>query len=142
MKQQKKDYIYACSVVDAFKVVHASLSGKNMIHVSLYVDRSIPKYSYKIIKEKEIIENFNEIVLSRNCFKLKELDVKLFGQWIRERRKMLGIPKIHVAGYLGISEASLRAYEEGRRIMRIDIFYKILLLYDIENLNLDEMTIK
>ena len=82
------------------------------------------------------------MVLSRKHFKLNELNIKLFSQWIRERRIMLGMPKIHVAEYLGMSKASLRAHEEGRRIRRIDIFFKILLLYNIENLNLDEIIIK
>ncbi len=141
-KQQKNDYINAINVVDAFDVFHASLSVKNMIPVSLYVNYPKPSYVCDIINNQEIIENFDEIVLSKKCFRLKELDIKLFGQWLRDKRKMLGLPKIHVAGYLGISEASLRAYEEGRRIMRIDIFYKVLLLYEVENFDFNEMMMK
>ena len=41
--------------------------------------------------------------------------------------------RAEAARYLEISENTLRSYEDGTRIIRIDIFYKLMQLYEVDD---------
>ena len=56
----------------------------------------------------------------------------MFGIALKERRNNSGIYKAEAARFVGVNARTLRSYEDGKRIIRIDVIYKMVQLYGID----------
>ena len=79
-----------------------------------------------------MLNNWKEIVLDTNHFKLLEIDISKLGKDIKKSREDTGLYRDEAARLLGISPSTLRSYEDGKRIIRIDVIYKMVQLYGID----------
>lgn len=75
-------------------------------------------------------------MLSWTQEKIKSLDKVQIGKAIKEERLFKGMSLKFVAELINISEATLKSYEEGRRLVRLDVVYQLSQIYDI---NIDEL---
>ena len=84
-----------------------------------------------IIWNKNIVENWETIVLSTGDHAFSVFDPVAFGNRLKEIRERRCMYRAEAARYLEMSENTLRSYEDGKHVMRIDTFIKILELYGL-----------
>lgn len=73
-----------------------------------------------------------DVVVNVPSNRLPELDIKEFGRRLKEARLRQGYSRKRAAKILGINEKSLRAYEEGNRVINLIGYKKATQLYDID----------
>ena len=78
-----------------------------------------------------IYENWLEIVFSSKDAVLKEYSMKEIGDFITNARTKAEYSREQAAGVLGISSRTLSRYENGYSYPKIEVFLKMLELYDI-----------
>lgn len=84
----------------------------------------------------KIVRNWSKICFPKINTKIKTLDKKQIGKAIKEQRLFNGYSLKHVADLVQINESTLRSYEEGTRLVRLDVIYKLAQIY---NLNTDTL---
>lgn len=53
------------------------------------------------------------------------------GKVIKQERLFQGLPLKFVAELINISEAALKSYEDGKRLVGLDVIYKLSQIYDV-----------
>lgn len=87
----------------------------------------IPPYSLLTgFEVRFIYEKWLEIVGNSRLNQLYEITNERVGKVIKEQRKLLCLSRVQVAGVVGISTETLKAYENGTRTLPFDIYYKLV----------------
>ena len=134
LSMDTEEYKAAKKICRQYKVLLASLDKKQRkIFENTIMSKKAIHYSDKEerIAFSVIFGNWKEICFPENKFQLKTIDKKQLGERITALRKMNGYTREQVASFVGINAASLKAYENGERMMRFDVAYKLAQVYEI-----------
>ena len=74
--------------------------------------------------------------LNDNLIYIHNLDVKKLGELLREARNKKYLSVNSVSDFLGLTESSIRNYENGRRTPGINVLYALCEIYNIEIMDL------
>lgn len=77
-------------------------------------------------------ERWLEVVANFKLNKVKEITNKEVGNAIKDAREYRGLNRAQVAGVIGIGQDTLKCYEEGRRTLPFDVYYKLIQIFDID----------
>ena len=129
-------------IIQNYRTFMASLSDeeKHLID-NFYKHQGVIEQS-NIYFNGNIIENWELIVLNDNRHKLEELNIPSFAKFIKSKREDAGFYRAEAAKYLKISPSTLKSYEEGTRCMPLNIWFKICQLYEIDNDDMSELSLK
>lgn len=78
-----------------------------------------------------IYEKWLEIVGDSRLNKLEEITNEEVGKVLKEQRELLCLSRLQVAGVVGISTETLKAYENGTRTLPFGIYYKLVQFMNI-----------
>lgn len=70
----------------------------------------------------ELYEKWLEIVGNSRLNQLEEITNEEVGKVLKDQRELLYLSRVQVAGVIGISTETLRAYESGTRTLPFDIY--------------------
>ena len=73
-----------------------------------------------------IYERWLEIVANSKLNQLAEITNEEVGKALKKAREDLCLSRAQVAGVIGISSDTLKAYENGKRTLPFDMFYKLI----------------
>ena len=79
-----------------------------------------------------IFERWMKVVANFKLNKLEEITNKEVGNAIKVAREYRGLNRAQVAGVLGIGQDTLKCYEEGRRTLPFDIYYKLIQIFEFD----------
>lgn len=71
-------------------------------------------------------EKWLEIVANSKLNQLAEITNEEVGKALRKARETLCLSRAQVAGVVGISAETLKSYENGKRTLPFDVFYKLI----------------
>ena len=133
------EYYDALEIVHQYVVIQAAISLDALIMLEDYL---IPGRSYDYNNKNhaladEIYHTWQEVCFPKNRPKLKELDSFMIGHRLRIARKENNISAQKAADLVGINPKTLYAYEEGHRMVKLEVLYKLLQIYDI---TMEELT--
>ena len=97
-----------------------------------------PKYSdYNVNNNLIIIKsNWRKICFPNTKQKLKTINKSEIGKFLKQERLFQGWSLKFVAELINISEVTLKSYEDGNRLFRLDVIYKLTQIYDM---SIDEL---
>lgn len=78
---------------------------------------------------KTIYNHWEETVFPNGVSRIKTVDIMSVAKTINGLRKNAGYNREEVAGLLNISVATLRKYEDGKSLVRLDILVSMLQIY-------------
>ncbi len=78
-----------------------------------------------------ILENWQEICFPGRKYQLKTITKEQIGEKIKALRISCGYTRKQVADITGICEATLKAYENGDRMLRLDVAYLLAQVYEL-----------
>ena len=132
--EEKDKYCEAKEIVNEYKVFISSLNKIDRQYFDEFIKTGkISEYELKKY-HPEILENFELIVLNSNKHNLKDIDLKILGSELKELREDNSFYRVEAARYLNISDRTLESYEEGTREISINIFYKLIQLYEVSDI--------
>lgn len=121
-------------IVAEYKIFICSLNDDD----KAYLEESVRKgyFTYHLNRlHPEILENWKIIVIDSKKHHLLEVDIKQFGIALKSRRQECGLYRNEAARYAGINARTLRCYEDGEREISIISFYKLMQLYEVEDIS-------
>lgn len=74
----------------------------------------------------ELYQKWLEIVGNSRLNKLEEITNEEVGKVLKDQRELMCLSRVQVAGVIGISPETLKAYENGTRTLPFDIYYKLV----------------
>ena len=132
--ENKEKYSEAKEIVNEYKVFISSLNKIDRQYFDEFIKTGkISEYELKKY-HPEILENFELIVLNSSKHNLKDIDLKILGSRLKELREDSSFYRVEVARYLNISDRTLESYEEGIREISINMFYKLIQLYEVSDI--------
>ncbi len=129
---EEEEYQKSVQIVRQYQILLASLSEQEQLFLEEYLienkDYPIyhPTYSQYI---KLIYENWEQICFPRNHSNIKTIDRVQLGKTIKLLRENCGLSRKQVSELLQINDKTLSAYENGERLVKIDILYGMSQLY-------------
>lgn len=132
--EERDKYIESKEIVNEYKVFISSLNEKDKKFFNDFINTGTMCEGDLYQKHPEIIDNWETIVLNHNKHNLKEIDLKLLGHKLKELRELNGFYRVEVARFLSISDKTIEAYEEGIREIPITKFYKLMQLYEVDDI--------
>lgn len=81
---------------------------------------------------KYMYERWLEVVASFRLNQLEEITNKEVGAAIKAARKFRCMNRAQLSGVLGIGQDTLKCYEEGRRTIPFDVYYKLMQIFDLD----------
>ena len=132
-------YEAAQKICRQYKVLLASL---DKYERKLFENRIMKSKAIRFsVKEERIafgiiFENWQEICFPGRKYQLKTITKEQIGEKIKVLRINCGYTRKQVADITGISEATLKAYENGDRMLRFDVAYLLIQVYET---TLDEL---
>lgn len=90
---------------------------------------------YGLCHEPEIdfmFERWLEVVANTKLNSLEEISNKEVGAAIKKARLLRCMNRVQVAGLIGIGVNTLKCYEEGRRTLPLDVYYKLIQLFEFD----------
>ena len=132
--EERDKYIESKEIVNEYKVFISSLNEKDKKFFNDFINTGTMCEGDLYQKHPEIIDNWETIVLNHNKHNLKEIDLKLLGYKLKELRELNGFYRVEVARFLSISDKTIEAYEEGNREIPITKFYKLMQLYEVDDI--------
>lgn len=126
---QREDFKEADRIVREFWLLRCAVTENERDLLEKYIKKGAFSDQIAILQARNIIENWELIVLSTGDHTFSDFDPVAFGNHLKEVRETCCLYRAEAARYLQISENTLRCYEDGRRIVRIDIFIRMLELY-------------
>ncbi len=102
----------------------------------LFLDEClIGKKEYYVTKEnvliyREIFHMWQEVCFPQNRSTTRSVDVFLLGHLLRAERLKLCMSVKKVSDLVNISPKTLYSYEEGIRLIKLDILYKVSQIFD------------
>ena len=125
-----EEYKAAQRICRQYKVLLASL---DKYERKLFENRIMKNKAIRFsVKEERIafgiiFENWQEICFPGRKYQLKTITKEQIGE--KNLRKNSGYTRKQVADITGISEATLKAYENGDRMLRFDVAYLLAQVY-------------
>ena len=131
MKEYYKDrFNQSKIIVDEYKKLCESLNDtQKEILKEYYLNNKTIPWSVSTEDKKTIYNKWEEIVFHNGVSRIKTVDTISVGSAIKELRKKAGYNREEVAGILNISVATLRKYEDGKSLVRLDILVSMLQIY-------------
>lgn len=77
----------------------------------------------------DIFEVWRAVCFPKDKPQIKTVKPVMLGGLLRAERLKRNIPARHAAGLVGIAEKTLYHYEDGTRMLRVDVFYKLCQIY-------------
>ncbi len=133
-----KSYKEAKEVLEQYEVLKCSLSDEQnlLLEKSLISNESF-KYNIKTFNNiDEIMRNWSQICFPKHKLKLKSIDKLKIGKAIKKQRLLHAMSLKFVADLLQISESTLKSYEIGTRLVRLDVMYQLSQIY---NMTIDDL---
>ena len=137
IKQKHDEYdIFkeASTIVQEYRIFMCSLNASD----KEYITRCF-NVGYLIYPEldchPDVIDNWMTIVIDSKKHVFYEIDIKLLGRVLKERRNLCGFYRSEAARLLGISDNTLRSYEDGKREIGITLLYKLMQLYEVGDIS-------
>lgn len=107
---------------------------EKVVLLSYIYDKPIPPsmnaICYENIKVK-VYKKWCMKFLNDNLIYIHDLDVKKLGELLREARNKKYLSVNSVSDFLGLTESSIRNYENGRRTPGINVLYALCELYNL-----------
>lgn len=128
---QREDFIEADRIVREYQILRCSLNDNDKELLERFLTRGESDDAIKILHSPDIVANWETIVLASGEHSFAPFDPVVFGKKLRESREHKGFYRAEAARYLEISENTLRSYEDGKCIIRVDIFFRMLELYGV-----------
>ena len=135
----RRDYEFARKIWMQYKVLLASLDkDTRTIFKNTIMSNKAIHYSDK---EERIafhikFENWKEICFPERKYQLTPVTKEQIGEKIKTLRERKNFTRQYVADIIGISESTLKAYENGDRMLRFDV---ACLLAQVYQVSLDEL---
>ena len=131
MKEYYKDrFNQSKIIVDEYKKLCESLNDtQKEILKEYYLNNKTIPWSISTEDKRIIYNNWEAIVFPNGVSRIKTVDVMSAASTIKEMRKKAGYNREEVAGILNISVATLRKYEDGKSLVRLDILVSMLQIY-------------
>jgi ubiquinone/menaquinone biosynthesis C-methylase UbiE len=131
--KHKTQYNEAQKVIQQYEVLKCSLSDEqNLLLEKALINNESFKYNIKAFNHiDQIMRNWSRICFPKYKLKLKSIDKVKIGKIIREQRLYHDMSLKFVADLLQISEATLKSYEMGARLVRLDVMYHLSQIYNI-----------
>lgn len=129
---EKEDYNKAKKICHQYKVLMASLTKEEraIIERSLMNRKAI---HYSVEEERmafyNAFNNWKDICFPERRFQISTVTKEQVGERIKRLRIQQGYTRQLIADVLGISEATLKAYENGDRMLRLDVAYQLTQIY-------------
>ncbi|MBP5288945.1 MAG: helix-turn-helix transcriptional regulator [Clostridia bacterium] len=126
------DYKTAQRICRQYKVLLASLEKKER---RLFENKIMKNKAIQFSSKEEriafsvIFENWKEICFPGKKYQLKTITKEQIGEKIKALRINNGYTRKQVADITGISEATLKAYENGDRMLRFEVAYLLAQVY-------------
>ena len=95
--------------------------------IKIKENRHIPPYT--LVTGFDInftYEKWLEIVANSKLNQLAEITNEEVGKALKKAREDLCLSRVRVAGVVGINVETLKAYENGKRTLPFDVFYKLI----------------
>ncbi|MDY0318079.1 MAG: helix-turn-helix transcriptional regulator [Candidatus Izemoplasmatales bacterium] len=127
-----KKYKEAKEILEQYEILKYSLSEEQnqLLEKSLINNKEL-KYNFKTFNNlHEIMRNWSRICFPKHKLKLKSIDKVEIGKSIKEQRLYHDMSLKFVADLLHISEATLKSYEMGTRLVRLDVIYQLSQIYN------------
>jgi DNA-binding XRE family transcriptional regulator len=133
-----KKYKEAKEILEQYEILKCSLSDQqNQLLEKSLINNEELKHNFETFNNlDEIMRNWSRICFPKHKLKLKSIDKVKIGKSIKEQRLYHGMSLKFVAEHLHISEATLKGYEMGTRLVRLDVIYQ---LSQIFNMTIDEL---
>lgn len=109
------------------------LSEKQKEFIKYKENGHIPPYG--LCRGPEIdfmFERWLEVVANTKLNSLEEITNKDVGAAIKNARLLRCMNRAQVAGAIGIGVDTLKCYEEGRRTLPFDVYYKLIQLFEFD----------
>ena len=131
MKEHYKEkYKLSSIIVNDYKKLCESLNEfQKEILNKYYINGKLPPWETSSEDRKTIYNNWKDIVFPNGVSRIKTVDIMSVAKTIKELRKNAGYNREEVAGLLNISVATLRKYEDGKSLVRLDILVSMLQIY-------------
>lgn len=131
MKEYYKDrFNQSKIIVDEYKKLCESLNDtQKEILKEYYLNNKTIPWSISTEDKRIIYKNWEEIVFPNGVSRIKTVDIMSVAKTIKELRKQAGYNREEVAGLLDISVATLRKYEDGKSLARLDVLVSMLQIY-------------
>mgnify|MGYP000595623740 CR=1 FL=1 len=133
-----KKHKEAKEILEQYEILKYSLSEEQnqLLEKSLIKNEEL-KYNFDTFNNiDEIMRNWSRICFPKHKLKLKSIDKVKTGKSIKEQRLDHGMSLKFVAELLHISEATLKSYEMGTRLVRLDVIYQLSQIY---NMSIDDL---
>lgn len=93
----------------------------------------VPPYSLCGGSDIDFInEKWFELVASSKLNQLQEITAEEVGEAIKQARLNRDINRKQLSGILGISQDTLKFYEEGKRMIPFDVYYKLIQVFELD----------
>ncbi|MFH2117238.1 MAG: helix-turn-helix transcriptional regulator [Bacillota bacterium] len=133
-----KQYKDAKEIVEQYEVLKCSLTEEQnqLLEKSLINNESFT-YNIKTFNNiDEIMRNWSRICFPKHNLKLKSITKIEVSKAIKNQRLYHDMSLKFVADLLSISEATLKSYETGTRLERLDVIYGLSQIY---NMTIDDL---
>ncbi|MGD9761717.1 MAG: helix-turn-helix domain-containing protein [Candidatus Izemoplasmatales bacterium] len=126
-------YKEAKEILEQYEILKCSLSDEqNQLLEKSLINNEELKYNFKTFNNiDEIMRNWSRICFPKHKLKLKSIDKVKIGKTIKEQRLYHGMSLKFVAETLHISEATLKSYEMGTRLVRLNVIHQLSQIYNI-----------
>ncbi len=129
-----EDFAFAQKICRQYRTLLASLSKKERELVeNKLIKGKVINYSdqEERIAFSDIFNDWQEICFPGGKNHLKRMSMEEFGAKITALRERKGYTRQHVADLLDINVATLKAYEYGNRMIRLDLAYLLAQIYGV-----------
>jgi len=123
----------AKEILEQYEILKCSLSNEQnqLLEKSLINNKEL-KYNFETFNNlHEIMRNWSRICFPKHKLKLKSIDKVKIGKIIKEQRLYHNMSLKFVAELLHISEATLKSYEMGTRLVRLEVMYQLSQIYNM-----------
>lgn len=133
-----KKYKEAKEILERYEILKYSLSEEqNQLLEKSLINNEELKYNFKTFNNLDtIMSNWSRICFPKHKLKLKSIDKVEIGKSIKEQRLYNDMSLKRVADLLHISQATLKSYEMGTRLVRLDVIYQLSQIY---NMTIDDL---
>lgn len=117
-------------IVEEYKILICSLNDSDKEFLTESIKQGFFN-EFELKNHLDIIDNWEKIVLDSHKHDLDEINLKELGRKLKEIKTEKGFTRYDIAWYLGITDRTLRSYEDGAREIGIKSLYKLIQLYGI-----------
>jgi DNA-binding XRE family transcriptional regulator len=133
-----KKYKEAKEILEQYEILKYSLSyEQNQLLEKSLINNEKLKHNFETFNNlDEIMRNWSRICFSRHKLKLKSIDKIKIGKTIKEQRLYHDMTLKFLAELLHISESTLKSYEMGTRLVKLNVMYQLSQIY---NMTIDDL---